>query len=173
MPTIMCRGILTSTRCISGVGGSRGHILVMWKWVSQHNRLLCYEPRGFLNFGAQVGKVIIFTKFTRKLHLPLFFLSLTNIIIRFIIIIVILAFYYYYYYSHPYDYYHDLSSCSLWVVGYHLGSSTVQNAHLSDWVVEDEVIACPTVDWLRDKSFSWFVTWSIVLALVEPMMPST
>ena len=39
-----------------------------------------------------MAKVIIFTNFTGKLHLPLFFLSLTNIIIRFIIIIVVLGF---------------------------------------------------------------------------------
>jgi hypothetical protein len=64
----------------------------MWKWASQHNKLLLYEPRGFLKFWAQVGKVIIFTNFTWKLHLPLLFLFLTNIIIRFLIIIVILGF---------------------------------------------------------------------------------
>jgi len=54
--------------------------------------VLRYEPRSFLNFGAQVGKVIFFTKFTWKLHLPLFFLSLAKIIIKFIIIVVILDF---------------------------------------------------------------------------------
>jgi hypothetical protein len=64
----------------------------MWKQVSQHNKFLCYDPQGFLNFVAQVGKAIIFTNFTWKLHLPLFSVSLTNIIIRFIIIVVILSF---------------------------------------------------------------------------------
>jgi hypothetical protein len=64
----------------------------MWKWVSKHGRRIHYEPQGFLNFGAQVSKVIIFIKFTGKLHLPLFFLSLTNIIIQFIINIVVLGF---------------------------------------------------------------------------------
>jgi hypothetical protein len=39
-----------------------------------------------------VSKVIIFSKFIGKLHLPLFFLSLTINIIRIIIIIVVLDF---------------------------------------------------------------------------------
>jgi hypothetical protein len=64
----------------------------MWKWINYHKRLMHYDPRGFLNFGEEVGKVILFTKLTWKLHLPLFFISLTNVIIRFIIIIVVLAF---------------------------------------------------------------------------------
>jgi hypothetical protein len=71
IPTIMCQCILISTRRISDVGGSLGHILVIWKWFSQHSMLLCYEPQGFLNFGVQVGKVTIFTKFTGKVHLGL------------------------------------------------------------------------------------------------------
>jgi hypothetical protein len=90
-PTILMNDIVPSGKDAPWVaplhistGRACHHILSLREWVLQHNRLLLHQPMvGLFHFGALVGKVILFTNFTWKLHLPLFFLIPSNISIRF------------------------------------------------------------------------------------------